>query len=268
MLKGLSIVLSFVVLLVLFWAHFSRQGFERKAESERGRLLQLGQSPASNPLPEALQRAVELSGDLPSASQWVELQQEGHMRLKPDGPWIPFKANHLALVDRPGFVWCAEMEMLPLVPVLVCDSYVEGRGRLEARIGGFITIAHEEGNDLALGELFRYYAELPWLPQGFAAQQNAQWSQGPDGVQLLFEADGNRGEVRYRFNALGQIDEVHAQRPNANVGGRKFPWTGRFSDYQDFGGLSLPAQGEVSWGLPGGEWTYWKGRIISVKFGP
>ena len=45
----------------------------------------------------------------------------------------------------------------------VTDGYRDGRGFLQARPLGIPTRARA-GPELALGEIYRYLAELPWVP--------------------------------------------------------------------------------------------------------
>lgn len=261
-----------VALLGLGWALELNLEFERAVARERARLIEHSRQPARpaaepESLPPAILQYVTQSGALEVEGRWVQLHQEGEMRLKPEGPWVPFSARHFAILDRPGFVWEARMDMVPLVPVKVVDSYVDGQGRLEARMGGFYTVAREQGPDLALGELYRYFAELPWAPQALARQTGGQWSPTKGGWRLNFEADGHAGWIDFGLDEQGRLASITAQRPNRETDGSQ-TWVGRFSDYRNFGGVWLPQHGEVGWVVDGAERLYWRGRIISVKFGP
>jgi hypothetical protein len=43
------------------------------------------------------------------------------------------------------------------------------------------------------------------------------------------------------------------------------PWGGVFGGYRELGGIRLPTTAEVSWELPEGPFTYWRGEITSLK---
>jgi hypothetical protein len=74
------------------------------------------------------------------------------MRLKPDGAWSPFTAEQRFTGAPPGFVWDAEVRMMPLVPVRVRDSYVAGQGQMLGRVGGVVSVVNEGGTrEMALG---------------------------------------------------------------------------------------------------------------------
>ena len=42
------------------------------------------------------------------------------------------------------------------------------------------------------------------------------------------------------------------------------PWVGRFGDYIELGGIRVPGSAEVSWELPEGPFTYWRGEVASL----
>ena len=42
-------------------------------------------------------------------------------------------------------------------------------------------------------------------------------------------------------------------------------WSGRFSDYRQFGAYRLPARAEVSWDLDEGPFACWRGEITGFK---
>ncbi|CAM3416191.1 hypothetical protein POHY109586_06685 [Polaromonas hydrogenivorans] len=69
---------------------------------------------------------------------------------------------------RPGFLWDAEVSMLPGVAVRVVDSYIAGEGLLQAAALGLFTVADVHGGgEIACGEMMRFFAEAAWVrPKG------------------------------------------------------------------------------------------------------
>src|SRR5919205_1010103 len=62
----------------------------------------------------------------------------GEFQRSPGGGWSPFTAEQHFTIDPPGFVWDAEIRMLPLVPMRVRDGYVGGAASMLGSIGGLV----------------------------------------------------------------------------------------------------------------------------------
>src|SRR5579864_5882186 len=61
------------------------------------------------------------------------LRQEGEIRLSPDGPWLPFKAEQTLNGSGIDFTWTAKTRISKLFPVTVVDSFEAGRGLFSVR---------------------------------------------------------------------------------------------------------------------------------------
>ena len=59
----------------------------------------------------------------------ARLSQKGEFALRP-GKWVLFRAEDPLSAHPAGFVWDAEIRMLPLLPVLVRDSYQSVSGMM------------------------------------------------------------------------------------------------------------------------------------------
>ena len=87
-------------------------------------------------LPALARRFVERAvGKVASVPSGVRVTQEGRMRLRPAGRWLPFTATEDVEVGRVGFSWRACVRVGPMVWLIVTDEYAGGAGRLEVRCG-------------------------------------------------------------------------------------------------------------------------------------
>ena len=97
----------------------------------------------------------------------VNLTQEGLINTSEEvkAKWCPFTATQYVTTQRAGFDWDARIQMVPGVCAFVHDAYVLGAGSLHASILGLFTVAYVSGtSEATLGELLRYFAEMPWYP--------------------------------------------------------------------------------------------------------
>lgn len=201
--------------------------------------------------------------DPPDDALGVILHQQGEMRLDPDRPWMPFTAEQRVRADRTAFVWHARFRMAPLVTGVVEDAYEDGEGRLDARIWGIIPVAHARGLEVDRGEAQRYLAELPWCPLAIA--NNAEIvaeSLSSNTVRVhVHDAD-----TYVDLTVDDEGDIIGARTLTRSRGDTVQPWAGRFSDYREFGGVRMPARGQVWWEAPEGDFLYWRGTITDVSW--
>ena len=236
---------------------------KRLAGTPPGAPVSEGELPA--PVAEFARRAIAGVHVAPRA---VTLTQRAEMRLSPAGRWFPVAASQTISIAEPGFLWLARARMLGVLPMEVIDAFVGGEGWLEVRLFGSLPIARAHGNDLDRGELMRYLAELVWAPHAMLHNAALGWKPlGGGWVQVAAPSRQGPAPVRLLFDEAGDISRIAADdRPR--TAGRAViptPWRGRFSGYRDIGGLRVPAHGEVSWMLPEGEFTYWRGEITALK---
>jgi hypothetical protein len=188
--------------------------------------------------------------------------------------WKPFTSIQRVVTAsggaRSGFMWDARIAMLPGVKVLVVDSYIAGKGVVQAAMLGLFTVADiSGGGDMARGELMRFFAETPWYPTALLPSQGVQWT-AVDATSA--QASINEGSIRltllFHFNEQGFIDLVRAEARGGMVGKEMLmrPWECGLSDYQVRDGMTVPLQGTAAWVLPSGPKTYFHGTVKKLNY--
>jgi hypothetical protein len=147
----------------------------------------------------------------------------------------------------------------------VVDSYDGRDGLLEVRILG-VPVQRKRGPELAIGEAYRYLAEIPWVPQAILSNSQHQWSALHEhGVEVATRVAGVRLALQLIINEEGEITQTVAARPRLEAGGELTRWIGEYRDYTTFGGIRMPGRAEVRWELPEGPFTYWRGTITAAE---
>ncbi len=199
----------------------------------------------------------------------VTLDMTGRFNLSATGErWSAFTARQKVCTRRPGFVWDAQMSLLPGLSVQVVDSFIAGKGWLHAAVLGLFPVADQRGSGRIAGDEFmRYFAEAAWYPTALLPCQGVRWAgvdansaratitEGPITLSLLFT-----------FNAQGLIESASADARGATVDGTvvMLPWEGRWSDYRRCNGMMLPLKGEAAWLGPEGRRPYFIGNVTSL----
>lgn len=196
----------------------------------------------------------------------IQVEQTGEFRL--GEVWRPFQATQRFTVEPAGFVWDARIAMMPLVPVLVRDSYVAGSAAMRGEIGGIYPVVNQSGRrELDAGALQRFLAETVWFPTALLPRDNLKWDPIDDHRARATLTDGHTTvSLEFRFNNADEVTEVFAPDRYAEDGGRyqRKPWIVRCSEYGTHAAMRIPVQCEVAWIEASGPAPYWRGRVIDV----
>ena len=201
----------------------------------------------------------------------VTVQHDGTFNMsETTEQWKPFTSEQWVVSQRPGFVWNGRVAMLPGVPVRVHDAYVAGEGILHASLLGLISVADlRDEDDLAEGELMRYFTEATWYPTALLPSQGVTWEAVDDRSAYGTLTDGTTSiTMLFTFNDRGLIDTVQTEARGRTVDGQivPTPWRGRFWNYEQRSGMLVPLNSEVAWLLPEGEKPYWRGRVSDLSY--
>jgi hypothetical protein len=184
--------------------------------------------------------------------------------------WKPFTSNQEVVVNRPGFIWDARVQMFPAISVYVHDVYVAGEGSLQASILGLFDVANMSGSEaMAQGELLRFLAETPLYPTALLPRNGISWT-AIDGqsAQVSLADKDLQVTMTFTFNQSGLIDTVWAAA-RSRVNGKIFeymPWQGRFWNYVERNGMMVPLEAEVAWLPPDGAKPYYRSKLTSISF--
>ena len=232
-------------------------------------------------LPAPVQRyfcAVLQDGQALIATATVKMT--GRINMSATGErWRRFSARQRIITRRPGFLWDAQVALLPGslgsagwlgLAVRVVDGYVAGQGALRAAVQGWYTVAELHGDgEIARGELMRFLAEAAWVPTALLPSQGVQWAAVDDRSANATITDGPLSlTLLFSFDDEGLITSAHAAARGAVVGKQTvmLPWEGTWSNYQRRDGMRVPMTGEATWLRPEGRKTYFHGEVRSLRF--
>lgn len=184
--------------------------------------------------------------------------------------WKPFSSTQRVVTSRPGFDWDGRVSMMPGLTVRVHDAYIAGEGILHAAILGLVPVADLRGGDeIASGELMRFFAEAVWYPTALLPSQGVEWEEVDEDSARATLRDGDIAvTLVFHFDRDGLIDTVRAEARPRMVEGEQVatPWQGRFWNYETRDGVHVPLDGEVAWQLPEGDKPYWRGRFSKLTY--
>lgn len=220
------------------------------------------------PAPVARYFAFALSPGQPVV-RGARIEHRGEFRSSADARWSPFRSVQHFSVDRPGFVWDAQIRMLPPLGVRVRDSYIAGEGGMLGRVAGALSVVDQKSTpSLNSGALHRYLMERAWFPTALLPSQGVRWEALDERSARAHFTDGPLTlSMDVFFDDDGGIARVEAMRMRDVDGvGVPTPFVGHFRDHRPVDGMMIPMEGEVEWVLPEGRLTFWRGRIVAAEF--
>lgn len=217
-------------------------------------------------LPELVRVYAERSaGGDPRGRGGLRLRQIGEMVLRQGARPRRFAATEELEVHRVAFTWDARFPLLGPLTMRVADAYDGTEGRLDVSLLG-LPLRRERGPELARGEAFRYLAEIAWVPEAILANPQLCWQEIDERtIEVATTVLDDRIAVRLIFDEVGDVVRTVAERPRLEAGGATTTWIGEYADHRRFGGMRLPARGEVHWELAHGPFVYWRGTIVAAE---
>lgn len=203
----------------------------------------------------------------------AEIEWTGEFNLGRPGRdnWRPFTARQLFVPGAPGFVWDARIQMLPAVPILVRDSFVDGGAAMTGAALGLVPVVDSYGTDtLASGALQRYLGEAVWFPTALLPREGVSWTAIDDSrARASLTAGRTTVSLEFRFDAAGNVTSVFTPDRWYDDGkGAPVPrpWEATNRRFEAREGVVVPVDSTVAWDLPAGRFEYWRGHPVLIRY--
>jgi hypothetical protein len=198
----------------------------------------------------------------------VRLKQQGWMHTKPgQEKWVSAEAEQYITIDNPAFVWKANMNLIPMVPVTGRDKFINGRGQMNVKLLGLFNVVKEADAKIDQGALQRYLAEIGLYPSA-ALSPIIKWEAiDATTAKATMTYNGVAGTVTFHFNPQGDITLLTADRYSGGGNDAKLEkWEVRTIASGVYNGVRIPVKSEVSWKLQNGDFTWYKLEITEIEY--
>jgi hypothetical protein len=197
----------------------------------------------------------------------VRLKQEGKMRTKQNGPWMPSKAEQYFTVEEPGFVWIADVKMAPLVDLSGMDTFKAGKGKMKIKLLSLFPVVDSEGPEMDSSTMMRYLAEMMWFPTA-ALCPYIKWEKiDRNFAKATMEHEGLSVSGVFHFNEKGDILQFVGKRYK-EVNGKYIlsDWGGINKEFKEFDGIRIPSKSAVTWFEEDGEFNWFEFEITELQY--
>lgn len=219
-------------------------------------------------LPAPVQKWLRSSGVVGKEKiQKARLKQKGQMRTEPEAKWMPFTAVQYFNFAEPGFLWYAKIKANALVHITGKDKYVNGKGNMLIKILSLFKVSDASGSEINQGSLVRYLAEIVSQPTA-ALSSYIQWEAvNEQSVRATMNYRGVTATGVFEFDQQGDVVSFSAPRYREHKGNYTLDdWYIKAYGHKEFQGIRIPAQGEVIWKLPEGDFNWFQFEVIEVNF--
>lgn len=269
---GTLVNVCIALVLVLAYSH---DRFEKKADQE---VRQLFKQPTDNQGVISLEM---LSGLPAPVHQWlqesgvvgkervhtVRLRQHGLMRTSPEGRWMSTEAEQYFGVDKPGFVWSAEVRMLPFLPLAGRDKYADGKGNMLIKALSLVPLVNASDAKTDQGTLLRFLGEMCWFPSA-ALSPYIHWRTiDATHAQATMSYKGVSATAVFAFDEQHRLTSVSANRyMGGGKDGKLEKWYIPVRNWKEMDGVVIPVKGDVIWRLPAGDFDYYQWEITDIDY--
>jgi len=199
--------------------------------------------------------------------QTLCIKQKGVMRLKPDGNWLPFRAEQFINADNQGFIWNATISSGFFIPIHARDKYLHRHGNMLIHALYAIPIADSSGPEIDQGTLMRFLAEIIWFPTA-ALSRYIRWEyltetkaratieNGVTSVSGIFSFDLDGDIAGFEGLRYRDVNQRYALQK----------WTISVKSHRVFGGFRIADKSEVTWHQGDKPFTWLQIELSKMKF--
>ncbi|MFO0615417.1 MAG: DUF6544 family protein [Polyangiaceae bacterium] len=214
------------------------------------------------PLPATARRFLLSAGVLARPRTWsVRAHATGAFRLAPDKPWMDCEAWQYGTCLGVRRVFHMRLRLLGFVPMLVRDTYAEGRGHMLGRVMDAISVVDEVDDRVTTGELVTYLNDAIFLAPAMLLRPAVTWTEVDDGsFDVALTDHGRTVAARVYVDPEGRVTDFSTIDRWISLPGDPPRWTrARWSTpvhgWRTVHGRTIARGGRAVWHLPPGAFS-------------
>ena len=188
----------------------------------------------------------------------IRLKQNGEMRTKTDGSWMPFIAEQYITTGEPAFIWKVDVKAYSFLHLVGRDKFESGKGDMLIKLGAIYNLVNTHENvKLNAASMIRWLAEISWYPSA-ALSHFIHWdSIGTKEARATINYDGISVSGNFTFNDHGDITRFSALRYlDVTKDSKLETWVVEMQDWKTFQGIRVPYTSKLTWKLASGDFNW------------
>ncbi|MBN1423593.1 hypothetical protein JXA88_03465 [Candidatus Fermentibacteria bacterium] len=214
-------------------------------------------------LPDPARRYLRFMGVVGRPRDWsVRMHFRGRFKMHREASWRPCEVlqyNSGLVVAR---VFVMQLAFGNIIPVIACDTYCAGRGRMVGRLLGLFTVIDGSGEEYDIGELVTYLNDLVLLAPSMLLTPAVVWEPvDTESFDLILSDHGLTVRARVFIDSFGAPRDFETRdRFCEDPGDRKrlmrTRWTTPIDELRCSDGRHLVTRGHAVWHPPEGAFPY------------
>jgi Family of unknown function (DUF6544) len=218
-------------------------------------------------LPEPIRKYLAFTGVVGKpVVKTATVKQTGRIRLGPEKRWMKFKATESYSVDPPSFVWDARVGYGPIPVLTVRDSYINGRGTINAKLFNLFSVVNADGPKVNESSAVRFLSEVVWFPSAFLHPNFAWKAIDDNSAEVSFSAYDRTVSGKLIIAPDGRLTNFISKRYKDVRDAEPLFWSTPATDYRTLYGLNLPMAGQAIWHLESEDFTYIDVRVHEITY--
>lgn len=192
----------------------------------------------------------------------LRMRWTGEFRLG-RGAWMPIEAVQLDARSPVARVFHMRARMAHVLPILARDTYVDGHGRMRAKLAGIVTVVDATGPELDCSELVTWLNDAVLFAPTMLTSDRTRFDAVDDrAFDVTFTDAGRTVRARVFVDERGApVDFETTDRFLEDPDDPKHPtirarWRTPVRSWVRVGDRTFPHRAEATWMLAGGELTY------------
>ena len=241
--------------------------------------LPRGDAPVSkadlDSLPATARRYMIYMGALGRRPTWsVRAHARGAFRLAPDKPWMRCETWQFDTCLGVSRVFHMRLRYGGVVPMLVRDTYLEGRGHMLGRVLDAVSVVDEQDDHVTTGELVTYLNDAVLLAPSMLLRPEVSWTEVDDAsFDVALTDRGRTVSARVFVDTDGFVTDFSTtdrfvSLPDHDGAARwtRTRWSTPTRGRRAVHGRTVADSGQAIWHLPAGDFAYADLSFDRVEF--
>ncbi len=199
----------------------------------------------------------------------AKVKQRAFYKTDQKSDFREFEAEQFYSINIPGFIWDAEFKIGSFLSSRAIDSYIDGKGNVQIKLLGGITISDQKNPAIDKSLLYRWLSEAVLFPTALLPGDSLKWTAIDSTAALLqLRYSGNSVSAEVNFNPNGEIEKfvTEDRAYYTRSGYRSAVNTSYYSNYKTFGNFRVPTQITIEWSFENTSFEYAKINILNVQY--
>lgn len=193
----------------------------------------------------------------------------GDFKLKPDGDFRDFRSVQYNFIDQPARLFLIESALYG-IPVSGLHRYVGKEATMQIKVAGLLQVVDARGPEMNRSETVTLFNDMCYLAPAALIDGHIEWEEiDSTRVRATYTNQGNTISATLYFNATGELVDFSSEDRAESMDGKTYTnyrWTTPLSNYRNFEGRKLAANGEAIWHKPDGEYVYAKIHLEQIRY--